>query len=208
MWPVQLIHMSLKIPPFLQTRLFTQGETYICSRYLNRQQHFFSQNFREYEQLTEIPPNAKDMRVYLSCSSFNNRVHCQSWSCWADAIQWSRVQYVHQRDPWCALLSDGRARRAVHLSLWVLATITSWTRAADVQKNLGFAHWRWNASPISRWNWKGCESAAPSCPVLILNTCICIWVACSCVYMYIWYINTKSSRHCAYGPTTKSWNIR
>ena len=116
------------------------------------------------------------MPVYLSCSSFNNRVHCQSWSCWADEIQWSRVQYVHQRDPWCALESDERAR---------LAKLTSWTRAADVQKNLGFTHWRWNASPISRWNWDNCESAAPSCQLLIHSTCICIWVAYSCIYIYM-----------------------
>ena len=117
------------------------------------------------------------MPVYLSCSSFNNRVHCQSWSCWADEIQWSRVQYVHQRDPWCALESDERAR---------LAKLTSWTRAADVQKNLGFTHWRWNASPISRWNWDNCESAAPSCQLLIHSTCICIWVAYSCIYIYVY----------------------
>ena len=125
------------------------------------------------------------MRVSLSCSSFNKRVHYQSWSCWADAVQWSRVQYMHQRNPWCALLSDERAKRAVHLSLWVLATITSRTKVADFQKNLGFAHWKWHASPIGRWNWSSCESAAPSCPLLTLSTCICVWVAYSNVYMYV-----------------------
>ena len=83
------------------------------------------------------------------------------------------------------LLSDKRNKRTVHLSLWVLETITSWTKAADVQNNLGFAHWTWKASPISRWNWSSVESAAPSCPLWILKTCICIWIAYSCVFMYI-----------------------
>ena len=42
--------MSLKIPPYLQTTLFTQGETYICSS-------FSSRNSRECEKPTKIPPS-------------------------------------------------------------------------------------------------------------------------------------------------------
>jgi len=164
--------------------MFTQRETHICSRYLDRNQHFFSQNFIEYEQVTEIPPNAKGMRVYLSCSSFNNPVHCQSWSCW-------QTQYNDLVCNMCINVILGvpvvgqTSQSTVHLTLWVLETITSWTKAADVQNNLGFAHWTWKASPISRWNWSSVESAAPSCPLWILKTCICIWIAYSCVYMYI-----------------------
>ena len=118
----------------------------------------------------------------------------------------NRLKSSHQvlrRDPWCALWSHERSKRAVHLPLWVLATITSRTKW-QMFKRILVSRIENDVHHPSADETKAIAKMPH--PRAHYSYSVHVYVYGLHIQMYICmlYINSKSSRHCAYRPTTKS----